>query len=97
MATSEAQRDGYATAFAGGIPATERQRLERQGELFAPLAAWTLDALGVGPGARVLELGCGGGGLLAEAAARVGPTGRVVGVDRAPALLWCCATRPRET
>jgi SAM-dependent methyltransferase len=65
----------------------EQRRLDRQGELFAPLAAWTLDALGIGPGNRVLEIGCGGGGLLAEVATRVGPTGSVVGVDRDAALL----------
>lgn len=86
-------RDSYSAAFRGGIPEAERQRLDLQGELFAPLAAWTFDALAIGPGGRVLEVGCGGGGLLAEAAARVGPTGRVVGVDREPALLAAARER----
>jgi SAM-dependent methyltransferase len=36
---------------------------------------------GVVPGARVLDLGCGPGAVLVELAARVGATGRAVGVD----------------
>lgn len=79
--------DSYSAAFPGGITEREQRRLDRQGELFAPLADWTLDGLGIEPGGRVLEIGCGGGGLLAEVATRVGPTGRVVGVDRDAALL----------
>jgi 23S rRNA (uridine2552-2'-O)-methyltransferase len=35
-------------------------------------------------GARVLDLGCWPGGWLQVAAQRVGPTGRVVGIDREP-------------
>ena len=91
--TDAASHDSYSAAFQGGIPESEQQRLDLQGELFAPLAAWTFDALGIGPGSQVLEIGCGGGGLLAEAAARVGPSGRVVGVDREPALLAAARER----
>ncbi|HWP34974.1 MAG TPA: RlmE family RNA methyltransferase, partial [Thermodesulfobacteriota bacterium] len=36
------------------------------------------------PGARVLDLGCAPGGWLQVAAERVGPEGRVVGLDLAP-------------
>lgn len=43
-------RDSYSAAFHGGIPDSERQRLDLQSELFAPLAAWTFDALAIGPG-----------------------------------------------
>lgn len=39
------------------------------------------DALGLCPGDRVLELGCGPGNSLAALADQVGPTGRVVAVD----------------
>ena len=38
-----------------------------------------------GPGQRALDLGCGPRGVLDLLAARVGPTGRVVGVDADPA------------
>jgi 23S rRNA (uridine2552-2'-O)-methyltransferase len=36
------------------------------------------------PGARVLDLGCAPGSWLQYASQRVGPTGRLVGIDRAP-------------
>lgn len=85
--------DSYSAAFPGGITEREQRRLDRQGELFAPLADWTLAALGIGPGSRVLEIGCGGGGLLADVAGRVGPTGSVVGVDRDPVLLAAARDR----
>lgn len=40
-----------------------------------------LEAIALRPAERVLEVGCGGGALLAAYAAAVGPTGRVLGVD----------------
>ena len=71
----------------GAVSEVEQQRLERQGEVYRRLASWTLDALGLASGQRVLEVGCGSGSLLLAAAARVGPTGRVVGIDRDPRLV----------
>lgn len=38
------------------------------------------------PGATVLDIGCGAGMDLLLAARRVGPTGRVIGVDMTPAM-----------
>ena len=43
-----------------------------------------LDLAGLQPGDAVLDVGCGTGTLALEAHARVGDTGRVVGVDPAP-------------
>ena len=40
------------------------------------------DALPLAPGLRIVELGCGPGALARELAARVGPTGHVLAVDR---------------
>lgn len=40
-----------------------------------------LDALRLGPGQIVLDLGCGTGADVIDIAQRVGPDGRVVGVD----------------
>jgi SAM-dependent methyltransferase len=46
-----------------------------------------LDRIGVGPGWRCLDLGCGPGGILELLGARVGPTGRTVGLDADPVML----------
>lgn len=85
--------DTYQVAFKGEADERERARLDVQGAVYARLAAWTLDALDIGPGRQVLEVGCGGGTLLAAAAERVGPTGRVVGIDRDPAVLAAARQR----
>ena len=52
----------------------------------------TMDALGVKPGERVLEVGCGPGTTAIELATRVAPDGEVVGVDISPAMV-AAATR----
>ena len=44
-----------------------------------------LDRAGLGPGQSAVDLGCGPRGVLDLLAARVGPDGRVVGVDADPA------------
>lgn len=46
-----------------------------------------LDAAGVGPGHRVLDVACGTGVLARAAVRRVGPTGSVAGLDINPAML----------
>lgn len=52
-----------------------------------------LDMAGVGPGAEVVELACGPGGLGLAAAERVGPEGRVVLADVAPDMVAVAARR----
>lgn len=72
-------------AISGRYPIENREgeieRLRIQGEAIAPDAATMLDRIGVGPGWRCLDLGCGPGGITALMSARVGPSGRVVGLD----------------
>ena len=46
-----------------------------------------LDLAGVGEGSRVLDVAAGAGGQTLAAAARVGPSGRVLATDVAPAIL----------
>jgi ubiquinone/menaquinone biosynthesis C-methylase UbiE len=46
-----------------------------------------LDLAELGPGAAVLDVGCGTGTLAVEAYRRVGQTGRVAGIDPAPRQL----------
>ena len=65
-----------------GVDDAERARLLAQCALHAAEAALLLDRTGVGPGAHVLDLGCGPLGVLDLLAERVGDHGRVVGVDR---------------
>jgi SAM-dependent methyltransferase len=59
-------------------------RIEQVGALPGELA---MDRLGVAPGQRVVDLGCGSGRTTLELAARVGPSGNVVGVDISAEML----------
>jgi SAM-dependent methyltransferase len=59
-------------------------RIEQVGALPGELA---MDRLGVAPGQRVVDLGCGSGRTTLELAARVGPSGDVVGVDISAEML----------
>ena len=53
----------------------------------SPLGLRAIEALGVGSGDIVLDIGCGAGQTLLQLAERVGPEGQVIGVDVAPLLL----------
>lgn len=67
--------------------AGELDRLYIQGATMAFDAGIMLDRIGVGPGWRCLDLGCGPGGILDLLGERVGPTGHVVGLDADPVML----------
>jgi SAM-dependent methyltransferase len=51
------------------------------------------EALGVSPGERVLDIGCGPGFYCVELAEEVGSAGSVVGIDSSPAMLSLAAAR----
>jgi SAM-dependent methyltransferase len=55
--------------------------------LFDPWAEVLLDAVGVAPGSRVLDVACGPGTVARLAAVRVGPSGHVAACDLSPAML----------
>jgi SAM-dependent methyltransferase len=59
----------------------EQQRLALMSALLDPAALAHIDRLGVGPGWRCLELGCGNGSIARALAGRVAPTGHVVASD----------------
>ena len=65
-----------------GYREAEQVRLQRQAQELAHEARALFDRIGVPPGARVVEIGCGPQGCLDVLAERVGPSGHVVGVER---------------
>ena len=59
----------------------ERRRLALMSKLLDPMHRRHLDELGLRPGARTLEAGCGNGSMSAWLAGRIAPGGRGVAVD----------------
>jgi SAM-dependent methyltransferase len=59
----------------------ERERLALMSRLLDPAHRGHIERLGVGPGMRTLEVGCGNGSLSAWLAGRIAPGGRAVAVD----------------
>jgi SAM-dependent methyltransferase len=79
-----------------GADEAERSRLLAQCEIHRGEAEQLLDRIGVRPGWRTLDLGCGPLGVLDVLADRVGPSGQVLGVDREPRFLAMAARSLRE-
>src|SRR2546423_5425624 len=75
-----------ADTFSGHYPierrAGEIERLHIQSAAFARDVEVMLDLIGVREGWSCLDLGCGPGGITEPLSRRVGPSGRVVGLDR---------------
>ena len=70
----------------GGTDA-EHLRLVRQARLLAPFTERLFRDAGIAAGMRILDIGCGMGDVSMLAAQLVGPSGRVVGVDRENSVL----------
>ena len=70
--------DIYLLGRSGG----EEERLKRQIADLAPDSDAQLEKIGVRPGEKIVDIGCGPGGVLHLLAKRVGPTGSVLGIDR---------------
>jgi len=82
--TEAPARSPYAgTAEYWNGPATRpwAEQHERQDRALAGLAKAALELAAPQPGERVLDIGCGAGTTLLELAARVGPSGYVLGAD----------------
>jgi ubiquinone/menaquinone biosynthesis C-methylase UbiE len=71
----------------------ERERLASQGAALRPATERLFRAAGIGPGARVLDCGSGGGDVSIIAAELVTSSGEVVGIDRDPAHLDAASRR----
>ncbi|MFN8511773.1 MAG: methyltransferase domain-containing protein [Chloroflexia bacterium] len=98
--TDEQPRPSSHSSFSGGSAswqpddtvehqAARSAYLERiyRTPLLQEILARTLDVLALASGQSVLEVGCGSGLILPVFAREVGPTGRVVGLDHAPAFV----------
>jgi len=69
------------TDYALGRNQAEYERLIEQAELLRPLTRRVFQAAGIGPGMRVLDIGCGVGDVSFLAGEMVGPDGSVLGID----------------
>jgi ubiquinone/menaquinone biosynthesis C-methylase UbiE len=97
MATETTTREGQVTstiASDGGLDpnavyalcssADETSRLQRQADELLVANATLIDRTTLGPGDAAIDLGCGPRGILELLSERVGPSGRVVGLDADP-------------
>src|SRR5260370_10752064 len=66
--------------FLGHSP-VEQRRLQQQAQELAQESTWLFDQIGIGPGSRVVEIGCGPQGCLELLSDRVGAEGYVIGVE----------------
>jgi SAM-dependent methyltransferase len=71
----------------------ELERLTIQARLIQPITRRFFVDAGIAPGMRVLDVGSGAGDVAFLAAELVGPTGEVVGADRAPEALAVARAR----
>jgi SAM-dependent methyltransferase len=74
----------------------EYARLRRQAAFLGGTTERLFRAAGLGPGMRVLDVGCGAGDVALLAAGLVGPQGEVVGVDIDRAALDVARARARS-
>jgi SAM-dependent methyltransferase len=81
------------TGYQLGSDAAELERLDLQGRVLAPATRTILQAAGVRPDMRVLDLGSGAGDVAFVAAELAGPAGDVVGIDQSPDAVAKAAAR----
>lgn len=74
---------GHAEVFDRAAPTYDRVGVD----FFAVFGQRLVELTGVGAGESVLDIGTGRGAVLGPAAAAVGPRGRAVGLDLAPAMV----------
>jgi ubiquinone/menaquinone biosynthesis C-methylase UbiE len=74
----------------------ELARLDRQAALIEVATGLLLQAAGIAPGMRVLDLGTGLGHVARLVAGLVGPHGRVVGIDQSGAALDAARRRTSD-
>jgi SAM-dependent methyltransferase len=82
--TTETEQRG--NTYALGHTPEEHARLRAQARMWSAAAARLFDQAGLAPGASCLDAGCGPGETMRAMAERVGPSGRVLGIDRDASL-----------
>jgi ubiquinone/menaquinone biosynthesis C-methylase UbiE len=85
-----------ANEYAWASSDQERQRLASQGDLLRPATERLFSAAGIGPGARVLDCGSGGGDVSVIVAEMVSPSGEVLGIDRDTAQVEAATRRVND-
>jgi len=71
----------------------ELDRLVHQARFFGDLTEHVLRLASLGPGMRVLDVGCGAGDVSFLAASLVGSEGEVIGVDKSPEAIALASQR----
>lgn len=94
MSTTPSAASG--STYVLGHADVEVQRLLLQGRLYNDYTEHALRLAGLRPGMRVLDIGSGPGDVSFIAARLVGPTGTVLGVDAAPAMIELARARAAE-
>lgn len=70
-----------------GHSTNEEERLRRMPGELAPDSNRFLDQFGIQPGYRTVDIGCGPHGILDLLSERVGPSGKVVGVEQSESTI----------
>src|SRR5215472_8935858 len=83
MKQTASQQTSYALAHSE----EELDRLSRQARAFEPFTRQLFQEAGITTGMRVLDVGCGSGDVAFLATDLVGPSGEVIGADRADAAV----------
>jgi len=71
----------------------EVRRLGIHAAILRPITTCLLQGLGVSPGMRILDVGCGAGDVTMLAADLVDESGAVVGIDRSEAAILAARAR----
>jgi ubiquinone/menaquinone biosynthesis C-methylase UbiE len=85
--TAASGRGGQDDRYLLGDSTAEVEHLTHQAEVYAKEAASLLDRVGVAAGSSAIDVGCGVLGILRLLCERVGPSGRVVGLERESRIL----------
>jgi ubiquinone/menaquinone biosynthesis C-methylase UbiE len=83
-------------SYRGPYDRDKLERLDHRAAMLAPATRLVLQQAGLAGGMRVLDLGTGTGAVARLAAEIVGPTGQVVGLDRATEALAAADQRRRD-